>query len=416
MSILFAIKLACELCVFASALSLLPWWKGAETLLLSSAGIGFVSAWLSAILKRYNIARFLPFLLYALLLPLCASPLQIIGVAAMLIYSLVPAIRRSYLIEYWEYRKLYIGTSIAFVVMSCVAAVAKPFDSVVISNCMFLYIIFGAYVLRQIRSPFLDKRSRVMDLLCLSAPFLIVWVVLSIIEWFGKQDLTILSILINIVVAPFTIIIVIIAKLGYFIATKLTSPGRTPSTEIEILPDPSEAAGNAQAMETPAPLASIEPARYPSGFDVEALLKYLPYILIGLVVIAIAAWLLSKLFNSYKVQHNGKQGQSIDVIEEAEDPDARRKLKRQRDARGRIRQIYKSYLAYINKRVCHVFPDNTSLDVLLRSAADDDGESNGLRELYIRARYSENESFTDDDIKKAKRHLNSIKAIRQKRK
>ena len=129
----------------------------------------------------------------------------------------------------------------------------------------------------------MDKRSRVMDLLCLSAPFLIVWVVLSIIEWFGKQDLTILSILINIVVAPFTIIIVIIAKLGYFIATKLTSPGRTPSTEIEILPDPSEAAGNAQAMETPAPLASIEPARYPSGFDVEALLKYLPYILIGLV-------------------------------------------------------------------------------------------------------------------------------------
>lgn len=245
---------------------------------------------------------------------------------------------------------------------------------------------------------------------------MIVWVVLSIIEWFGKQDLTILSILINIVVAPFTIIIVIIAKLGYFIATKLTSPGRTPSTEIEILPDPSEAAGNAQAMETPAPLASIEPARYPSGFDLEALLRYLPYILIGLVVIAIAAWLLSKLFNSYKVQHNGKQGQSIDVIEEAEDPDTRRKLKRQQDARGRIRQIYKSYLAYINKRVCHVFPDNTSLDVLLRSAADDDGESNGLRELYIRARYSENESFTDDDIKKAKRHLNSIKAIRQKRK
>ena len=48
--------------------------------------------------------------------------------------------------------------------------------------------------------------------------------------------------------------------------------------------------------------------------------------------------------------------------------------------------------------------------------ADDDGELNGLRELYIRARYSENESFTDDDIKKAKRHLNSIKAIRQKRK
>lgn len=116
------------------------------------------------------------------------------------------------------------------------------------------------------------------------------------------------------------------------------------------------------------------------------------------------------------MQHNGKQGQSIDVIEEAEGPDTRRKLKRQRDARGRIRQIYKSYLAYINKRVCHVFPDNTSLDVLLRSAADDDGESNGLRELYIRARYSENESFTDDDIKKAKRHLNSIKAIRQKRK
>ena len=129
-----------------------------------------------------------------------------------------------------------------------------------------------------------------------------------------------------------------------------------------------------------------------------------------------AKQLLSNLFNSYKVQHNGKQGQSIDVIEEAEDPDTRRKLKRQRDARGRIRQIYKSYLAYINKRVCHVFPDNTSLDVLLRSAADDDGESNGLRELYIRARYSENESFTDDDIKKAKRHLNSIKAIRQKRK
>ena len=149
---------------------------------------------------------------------------------------------------------------------------------------------------------------------------MIVWVVLSIIEWFGKQDLTILSILINIVVAPFTIIIVIIAKLGYFIATKLTSPGRTPSTEIEILPDPSEAAGNAQAMETPAPLASIEPARYPSGFDLEALLKYLPYILIGLVVIAIAAWLLSKLFNSYKVQHNGKQGQSIDVIEKQRTP------------------------------------------------------------------------------------------------
>ena len=52
MSILFAIKLACELCVFASALSLLPWWKGAETLLLSSAWIGYASASLSPILKR----------------------------------------------------------------------------------------------------------------------------------------------------------------------------------------------------------------------------------------------------------------------------------------------------------------------------------------------------------------------------
>lgn len=68
----------------------------------------------------------------------------------------------------------------------------------------------------------------------------------------------------------------------------------------------------------------------------------------------------------------------------------------------KIREIYIKYLQYLKKQGIHVSIEDTSYDVLKNSEkVEKYDESVRLRELYIRARYQDEERILDSDVKEA---------------
>lgn len=133
------------------------------------------------------------------------------------------------------------------------------------------------------------------------------------------------------------------------------------------------------------------------------------YVVCGVLVL-LALFLVVRI-----VRRNRRYAEENEFFyEEAEEGEATRKKRSRRDApmsgsAQQIRRIYRQYMELMRANGVHIQRDSTSKDILEEAEQISlSPEADRLRELYLKARYGEDEAVTPQDVQEAKDCLKAI--------
>lgn len=146
--------------------------------------------------------------------------------------------------------------------------------------------------------------------------------------------------------------------------------------------------------------------------EVPALLRRIPWetILVILILAAAAAMLICFgghffLSRSYGSEGGLPQGGAVPGQRKT-----RRRREGRRSNREKVRAVYRDYLKLVRRREVRLTPSMTSQDVLRQTQRGQDSrEAVRLREIYLAARYQEQEEVTGEQVREARAALNALR-------
>lgn len=146
----------------------------------------------------------------------------------------------------------------------------------------------------------------------------------------------------------------------------------------------------------------------------ENMLETLMYIVLGIAVAFVLFIILTKLLKQGgRGRDMGYPNETSEDIGEIEQKPKEKPLSRRvREPRLRLRFIYSEFMTYVKRKGGQIMPSDTCSDIESNAKAityNKQDDVTALSEAYRKARYNLNSEVTAEDVKEAKKHLNSIK-------
>lgn len=138
--------------------------------------------------------------------------------------------------------------------------------------------------------------------------------------------------------------------------------------------------------------------------------KILAFIIIGVLIFVIMFIIIRFLVRSMKNHYVFVDEQEFsDTGYQASAGNKKKRKLRKMNNKEQIRKIYSDYLLFLNKKGLYIKVADTSEDILNFTLNSNEHElDTQLRELYIRIRYADKESVSDEDVKLAKKLYKGI--------
>jgi len=407
MSLWMFLKTFCDCCVCFAVLGAFPslfpqpvsmFWPA----VLCSLGAG-AAAWFCDRGKREF--RFFAFFFPLSSLLTASSFAQGCVLLPAILYTFIIMIKSDMLPEYYSFRdyfrKSLIGLGIFFFVLwafSYMEKASRPgYDSLDYFHVLTFSLLHagaGVVLLRQLRlglASLQDNRTTnaVQSIAIFGGLGAIALGCISFERFFRDDIEAFLNKLIIAILAP-------VAVLGNW-TPDLDSPYEEPPVETTLSTEslPEELA----TFPTGMGLATSKPVVYE---DSEPSVLIAVLIIVGLIIVMVL------MFRTLRLQRVGSAGTATQVSrsEKKSSP-----LPARRTPRGKVRQYYRDFLAFEQRRGLKRTTNQTSLDILNQISADTDREAaRQLREVYLKARYAPSAQITPEDAAEAKAALKKAKS------
>ncbi len=398
-----ALKTVCDFLLFFSFASLFSVYNNSLLLLCSVILLAFIASLILQKAKGSLITRILCSLLPLLGLFAAQNRTQVIVTLIGIAFNAVCFMTNMSAIYYEDY-KYWFGIPAVFAAVLFVICFSYWPLRQISTVCAILYLFLGIFVLRCKRiGGSAGYKLKLVNFAGLSGSLLFgissSLFVFVLLRFFQK--------VVGIILTPLAILLSLIAyvfgELGRFLIPKLQEEEELPVVEEEVkeIVSTEIEAGKIETVDT-------------TGYD------KLEIVLHIVLIVLIAAVIIYLIYLFYKLIHKARmeESDSIGEIEEGEIEHSFLGIKRRKKKTDKalfsnnekIRQIYKDYLLYISLYGVQI-DRNTTSEEITRSASDfvSPDKAKELRELYIRARYHDDQELSKEDVKLAKALLTEMR-------
>ena len=408
MSIWMFVKTFGDICLYFSVVSAFPKLFPYEFSFLWPALLCGFSVAMADMLSARGLLR-LRFLCLALPVSaflLTGSFMEYLILALPVAYAAVLVIRNLNFLEYYSFRSLFKASIIGWCIYFCVICLLTYFENATQPwrdtlhyqmplLCGLLYMLCGVMLLRQLRLGTEGKQTALnggqMAVLLgtIGIGMLGLVAVERVLQRYATSILEILKkAILYIVTAPLTIL------------TQLISA--TLSGRFEVLEEPAQE----QVQYTEPPVEGGFPPPVLGTVEQTAEDPAFPWWVVALILVAMVA-VLAVMAGAYRKRRAYAQ---TEQLHGKAAPMQKKRGDRQRSNRSKLRQIYRSFLKQQRLNGLKIYRHYTSADVQKRLTGGSDPEAaQGLRQVYLSARYDENREVTAQQLKTARDALKQIR-------
>ena len=397
MSLLVALKFVCYFALYFSVFSVFDLWMNSYLLFLSVILLSCLSIGLTHKFKEKTPLRIIFSLIPFISFILCAKPLDFLVTGIPIGFSFLAGIFKRGKIEYWDHISTFKILSIIFFLFLLFGLMTN----INYYNIIFygiIALISGVFVSRELRLGVnTSTKEKIYNFVFVSTVPLFLSIVFLIILRpeisFGKVFEYILT--------PFAAIFYVFIKAFSLISNLVAKQEQPEAQEIEKVINEFQDELVLKDGDISKPNPEVR-TNYDYIFIIASIV--IAVIVIGYILYRIVVSM--KKESSYKQEYTDYNGESIYVESE----------KKAKKSNGyKIRKIYSKYLSFIESYGVFRKKHNTSQDILENASkifvCD---EQAMLRKLYIKARYDNEESITDEDVVEAKNLLKEIKNVRRR--
>lgn len=398
MSLLIALKFICYMSLYFSFFSVFDLWMNSYLLFILTLILSGISLGLTNKFKEKTILRILFALIPVISLILCAKPLDFLVVGVPVTFIVLMGILKRGNIEYWNHISVFKILSILLFLFLLFSLMTNlNYLNIIFYGLIFL--ITGVFVNRELRlGANTSTKEKLYNFVFIATVPIILSIVFLIIFTpnisFGK--------VFEYVLTPFASLFYLVVKLFSLISNIVVQQEPPKTEEIEhvieeyqeslVLPD-----GDTSTINPPVR------TNYDYIFLIATIV--IAIIVMGYIIFTIVKSL--KKESHYKTEYQELDNESIFVESE----------KISKKSNGfKIRKIYQKYLSFIEAYGIFRKKENTSKEILDRAfEVISTGPQDELREIYIKARYDNENDITDEDVLKAKELYKSIKDATKER-
>lgn len=392
MSFMMAVKVFCDLSLYASVVvAIAPWFAAINSLfppaILCAVGVG-----LAAALSGRGALRYLGLLGAAAAYAISASLADAIVVTPMAVYTLFLIRKNRFSLDYGPYYDFFVS-GLKFLGLGIIfATIAMDWLAMLPYACV--YLVGGVFLLRQLRLGVTGSwKDKVLNALTLAGVValgggicLMFWLIFQL--RFPATDLV--EWILTYVMYGIELLVILGDRISMWLRRIL--PEGFPFGDHTESPD----------LNLPEYEVQVGEEVLPNGI-VRSIVGVAFFILAIVAVILLIGKMVRML-------RRGHAAGSRPVYTEAIGLGGRKKREKFGSNRAKIRTYYRRFLQLIHERGITVHPSHTSADVLHSSALVTDAEASlSLREVYIAARYDEKNEVTGEQVKKAKALYNKLK-------
>ena len=396
MSLLIALKFVCFYAFYFSVLSVFDLWMNSYLLFLAVLLLSCVSLSLSHKFRDKIGIRIITSLIPIIAFVLCQKPLDYLVVGIPVLATVLLGIFKRANLDYWNYISTFKIVCAIFFVFVLLALLTN----LNYYNVMFygiIALIIGVFVSRELRLGAHTTTKEKLYNIAFVATVPIILAILFLVIFrpnvsFGK--------VFEYILVPFASIFYLFIKLFSLISNLVVQQEPEPTQEIENVIHGYEEEF-IDYNDKPSKDNPIVRTNYDYIFIIATII--IAVIVITIIVIRIIKAM--KKDSIYKIEFQTIDSESIFVESEKTD---------RRSNGYKIRKFYLKYLSLIETYGIFRKKHNTSLDILERASEVITSEKQEeLRQLYIKARYSDENSITDEDVDYAKELFKSIKEARK---
>ncbi len=392
MSFMMAVKVFCDLSLYASVIvAVAPWFAAISSMfppaILCAIGVG-----LSAALSGRGAVRYLGLLGAAAAYAICANVADIVVVTPMVIYSFFLIRKDRFALAYGPYYDFFIS-GLKFLGLGIVfATIAMDWLAMLPYACV--YLVGGVFLMRQLRLGVgTDWKDKLLNFLTLLGAVAL-----------GGGICFLFWLIFQLRLPAGDLVEVLLRYIAYALGFLSVLGDRISMWLAKVLPE-----GFRFGDHTETPDLDLPPYEFHVGEEV--LPNDLVRSLVGLafLVLAIVAVILL-IRKMVRMLRRGHDPASRQIYTESIGSTGRKKREKFGSNRSRVRTYYRRFLQLVRDRGITVHHSHTSADVLHSSALVTDAEASlALREVYIAARYDEKNEVTGEQVKKAKTLYNKLK-------
>lgn len=392
MSLLVAVKIFCDLCVYFAAIGAVGSWFGEPMVMLLPGLLCAIGIGLFAEGERRRVLRIPGLLLPLTGFLLAGSTMDVLLLFPAVLYTVLAILLRRFALEYGDYYDYFFkGLAVlgAILLFSLLDMDSRP-----VLFYGALYILFGFFLLRQLRLGNTQSwRSKALNLVSLLSTIAVgggicfaVWGIFQlrtllgfVLRWF----LTILEYILKIVFAVLTRLFELLSKLLGNLSLKERTATQDSGLEI--------------------PEAALL-----EGFEFKKLDPTWFYVLLTCLLIAAAGLIIWRALKGLTKTPPATPGRET-RMERAE---ASGRLRRAipGSPREKVRSCYRKFLLFMLDRGAEITPAETTGEIYSHTLPLTDPEaSSKLRRLYLAARYDEQRPVTAEQAKEAKDLLKTLR-------
>ena len=402
MKVINALHMTCDMLLFFTVAAMFAPFADAQLLIAAALLAVFAS---TLLVQQKDI---LPMRILCGLIPFAAlfaakNNAQLIATGIMLLILFVVGLFGGFNMKY-EDSRLRFGIP-AFLVCAliavCIGMNAFTYRTTIILGC--LYLILGVFVLRRKRMGRADAEAKLLSAAELGGA-LAVCTAASVLVYFllaGSASLA------RLLIRSFRRLSNTVMELVDEISYLITGGSQTPQI-------------NEQELGNNAGVIGSQGAGNSSGFFTKPWVRTIGKgleILLALALIALAVYLIVRWIKALRKNGGsdedlfGEDGADIERLPSGAKKSKRKRRKEARNSNSaKVRTIYRDYLALAKKHGIEIVRRTTSADVLDASKQiKGDEEDEALRAIYIRARYSDPDGISSEDVQKAEELWKTIK-------
>ena len=392
MSFMMAVKVFCDLSLYASVVvAIAPWFAVISSLfppaVLCAAGVG-----LSAALSGRGALRYLGLLGAAAAYAICASPADIIVVTPMVIYTFFLIRKNRFALDYGPYYDFFIS-GLKFLGLGIIfATIAMDWLAMLPYACV--YLVGGVFLLRQLRLGATGSwKDKVLNALTLAG-----------VAALGGGICLMFRLLFQLRFPASDLVEWILTYVMYGLELLVILGDRISMWLRRFLPEGFRFGDHTETPDLDLPEYEIQ-----VGEEVLPNDTVRSIVGVAFLVLAIVAVILL-ILKMVRMLRRGHASASRQVYTQSIGADGRKKREKFGSNRAKVRTYYRRFLQLIRDRGIAVPQSHTSADVLTSSALVADAETSlALREVYISARYDEEREVTGEQVKAAKQLYQKLK-------
>ena len=403
MKIINALHMTCDMLLFFTAATMFALFADAQ-LLIAAALLGVFASTL--LVQQKDI---LPMRILCGLIPFAAlfaakNNVQLIATGIMLLILFVVGLFGGFNMKY-EDSRLRFGIPAFFVcvlVAVCIGINAFTYRTTIILGC--LYLILGVFVLRRKRmGRTADAEAKLLSAAELGGALAVCTAASVLVYFLLAGSASLARLLIRSFRRLSNTVMELVDEMRYLI----TGGSQTPQI-------------NEQELGNNAGVIGSQGVGHSSGFFSKPWVRTIGKgleILLALALIALAVYLIVRWIKALRKNGGSDEdlfGEDGADVERLPSGAKKSKRKRRKEARSsnsaKVRAIYRDYLALAKKHGIEIVRRTTSADVLDASKqVKGDEEDEALRAIYIRARYSDPDGISSEDVQKAEELWKTIK-------